>query len=201
MSLNSWLFDYVYSQWVTAEGWTRGRFDLGLLIVFALSGLWHGATLPFLLWGLAHGVVLVLNRRWDEGFRALCRRDRAFVRIRNGWLYALAAWCLTMTWFVVSILPFHLSTSADLGAFLWGLAAAQGSRIALPEGLLAMVNVAAALGFFLAYHLAESSVFSTLRSRFQALPAPVRGAGYGLLVVLLMLFTPLSNGAFLYAQF
>lgn len=37
-----------------------GRVQINLLIAMGLSGLWHGSTLNFLLWGLLHGLALVL---------------------------------------------------------------------------------------------------------------------------------------------
>ncbi|MFT4981893.1 MAG: alginate O-acetyltransferase complex protein AlgI [Bacteroidia bacterium] len=61
MSLSSWFKDYVY----IPLGGNRGsvtRTYANLLIVFLLTGLWHGATWSFIFWGLFHGFFLVLER-------------------------------------------------------------------------------------------------------------------------------------------
>ncbi len=69
ISLSSWFRDYVY---IPLGGNRRGkaRKYLNVLIVFTLSGLWHGANWTFVFWGLVHGVIQVL-----EGlFRPLVHR-------------------------------------------------------------------------------------------------------------------------------
>lgn len=60
ISLGRWFTDYLY---IPLGGNRNGRFRtcLNILIVFALSGLWHGADITFLLWGLCHGIALVIE--------------------------------------------------------------------------------------------------------------------------------------------
>ncbi|MBR0081635.1 MAG: MBOAT family protein [Clostridia bacterium] len=57
ISLSKWLADYVY---VPLGGSQKGlwRQLLATLLVFFLSGLWHGANETFVVWGLFHGVLL-----------------------------------------------------------------------------------------------------------------------------------------------
>ena len=69
ISLSGWLKDYVY---VPLGGSRKGlkRQCLATLIVFFLSGLWHGAHETFAVWGLLHGVMLcasLLPRRLGLG--------------------------------------------------------------------------------------------------------------------------------------
>jgi alginate O-acetyltransferase complex protein AlgI len=61
ISLSTWFRDYLY---IPLGGNRRGttRTYRNLIIVFALCGLWHGASWSFLLWGLYHGAFLVLER-------------------------------------------------------------------------------------------------------------------------------------------
>lgn len=61
ISLSSWLRDYLY---VPLGGNKRGRRRtyVNLIIVMALGGLWHGAALTFVVWGLLHGVFLAVHR-------------------------------------------------------------------------------------------------------------------------------------------
>ncbi len=67
MTLTHWFRDYVYYSLNFRFSW-RGRklFALAtyrnLIIVFVLCGLWHGAAYTFLVWGLGHGFLLVLER-------------------------------------------------------------------------------------------------------------------------------------------
>ncbi len=62
MTLTGWLRDYVY---IPLGGSRRGgpRTVINVLIVFALSSLWHGLGLHFLAWGLAHGLLMLADDR------------------------------------------------------------------------------------------------------------------------------------------
>jgi alginate O-acetyltransferase complex protein AlgI len=61
ISLSTWFRDYVYIPLggSRAGGWTWAR---NVLATFLLSGLWHGASWNYVLWGLYHGLLLVLTR-------------------------------------------------------------------------------------------------------------------------------------------
>ena len=65
ISLSSWFRDYLY---IPLGGSRKGawRTYRNLFIVFFVTGLWHGASYNFILWGLFHGVFLVLER-WKLG--------------------------------------------------------------------------------------------------------------------------------------
>jgi alginate O-acetyltransferase complex protein AlgI len=69
---------------------SRGRFALNLLTVWALTGLWHGASWNFVLWGLYYGVLLlaeklVIGKRLERVPTAL-RRLVTFVLVTLGWV-------------------------------------------------------------------------------------------------------------------
>jgi len=70
ISLSTWLRDYLY---VPLGGNRHGerRTRLNVLIVFTLSGLWHGAAWTFVVWGIYHGLLSVAERT------ALVKRTRA----------------------------------------------------------------------------------------------------------------------------
>ena len=61
ISLSSWLRDYLY---IPLGGNRKGRTRtlINILIVFLLSGLWHGAALTFIAWGAMHGIWSILSR-------------------------------------------------------------------------------------------------------------------------------------------
>jgi alginate O-acetyltransferase complex protein AlgI len=76
ISLSSWFRDYLYiplgGSRVTVPHWV-----VNVLIVFVLSGLWHGANWTFAAWGAVHGVYLMVGR-----FTYRLRQD---VLQRSGW--------------------------------------------------------------------------------------------------------------------
>ena len=90
MSLSRWFRDYVY----IPLGGNRGsswRTGFNLFTVFFLCGLWHGANWTFVLWGILHGVFLVLERIGLSRLLALCP-----ALLRHGYtlLVVMLAWVL-----------------------------------------------------------------------------------------------------------
>ncbi|XOF35153.1 MAG: MBOAT family O-acyltransferase [Candidatus Electrothrix sp. YB6] len=61
ISLSTWFRDYLYIPLGGSRG-SAGRTYFNLLVVFLLCGLWHGASWTFAVWGLYHGLFLVLER-------------------------------------------------------------------------------------------------------------------------------------------
>ena len=78
ISLSSWFRDYLY---IPMGGNKKGRIrrDLNTLLVFTVSGAWHGSALGYWLWGLIHGLFLVI----ENGFRSVFgKRKRTFGAMR-----------------------------------------------------------------------------------------------------------------------
>lgn len=61
ISLSTWFRDYLY---IPLGGNKKGKFrtTFNIILVFAVSGLWHGASRTFLAWGLYHGILSAFNR-------------------------------------------------------------------------------------------------------------------------------------------
>lgn len=65
ITLNRFFTKYVY---IPLGGNREGRVKMyrNLLLIFLLSGIWHGAGWNFILWGMLHGVLYVMTRMWQE---------------------------------------------------------------------------------------------------------------------------------------
>ncbi len=61
MSLGSWFRDYVYIP-LGGNRVKKSRWIFNILVVWMLTGLWHGAAWNFVLWGLLYAVVLLLEK-------------------------------------------------------------------------------------------------------------------------------------------
>jgi alginate O-acetyltransferase complex protein AlgI len=61
ISLSAWLRDYLYIPLGGSRG-TRLLTYRNLMVTMALGGLWHGAAWTFVVWGIYHGVLLVVHR-------------------------------------------------------------------------------------------------------------------------------------------
>ena len=68
ISLSQWLKDYLY---ISLGGNRKGKIRtyINLMLTMLLGGLWHGASLRFIIWGGLHGIGLVFNRIWNSIFR------------------------------------------------------------------------------------------------------------------------------------
>ena len=90
ISLTTWFREYVYIP-LGGNRCRPWRRDLNVLIVWALTGLWHGAGWHFVLWGLYFAVLLilekrfVLNRPWAERIPAPLRQAFTFLLVMAGW--------------------------------------------------------------------------------------------------------------------
>jgi len=88
ISLSTWFKEYVY---IPLGGNRKGikRQILNLLIVWGLTGLWHGASWNFLLWGLYYGVLLILEKtfllKWLQKLPALLRHIYSIFAVLLGW--------------------------------------------------------------------------------------------------------------------
>src|SRR5262249_54993323 len=61
ISLSTWFRDYVYIPLGGSRA-TGARWARNILVTFLLSGLWHGASWNYVLWGAYHGVLLLATR-------------------------------------------------------------------------------------------------------------------------------------------
>lgn len=91
ISLSTWLRDYLY---IPLGGNRRGnlRTQANLMITMVLGGLWHGASVLFILWGAYQGIILVVHR-WlsslafaDHPLVKVLRYPVTFLAVMYGWL-------------------------------------------------------------------------------------------------------------------
>ena len=102
MTLSRFLRDYLY----IPLGGSRNGFATYLkatLITMGLCGLWHGAGFTFVVWGLAHGLALIVCRVWEDRGRPLLPP---------------LAWGLTMLFVIAGWVLFRASDFATAGAML-----------------------------------------------------------------------------------
>ncbi len=89
MSLSFWIRDYVFLPLATVrrEVWWR---NLALVISMVVFGLWHKASVLFLLWGCYHGVLLVLHRFVQQFKRNFDREPPAAIWTPISWTVTMA---------------------------------------------------------------------------------------------------------------
>ena len=142
ITLSEWLRDYLY---VPLGGNRCGpiRTYVNLMFVMVLGGLWHGASLTFVVWGILHGVALAIERRL--GVNRMTSTSPAIARF--AWFVTVQAVVL-LTWIV-----FRSQTLEEAGLVLSGIFAVNFAALkfdAVLPVLCALPIVAAHLRGFMA---------------------------------------------------
>lgn len=189
MSLGSWFRDYVYIP-LGGSRCSLTKNCRNLLIVFLLTGLWHGAAWQYVAFGLLHGVLLCLERL---GLRKFLQCIPPFFA---------HAYTLVVLWFTLIIFGAHglaEGLAAWKGILSWQ-SGAQGYTAAAFADTKLMVLLAASL--LLCGPL--QACFPCLKKALYAKEAPGLPGMVGLLVLLflsLMRVTACTYSAFIYFQF
>lgn len=91
ISLSVWFRDYVY---IPLGGNRKGNVYLHLLCVFALTGIWHGASWNFVLWGLYWGIIVI-----TEKFLVQKLSNKIKIPKLCSWALVMVLWLISMTFF------------------------------------------------------------------------------------------------------
>lgn len=183
ISLSTWFRDYLY---IPLGGNRKGprRWMFNVLVVFLLSGFWHGAAWTFIVWGLLHSVYYFVER--FIGPR--CRTPRlldgliTFTAVSFAWIF-FRAQSIAQALLIVS----KIFTQWSWESHLVGQ---------LPTRFLAINAVLLALMFWLDSQQGDK----TPRGRFQG-PTAKRWTIYYLLLFCIILYGNYESHAFIYFQF
>ena len=186
ISLSTWLRDYLYIPLGGSRGseWQTRR---NLLITMALGGLWHGAAWNFVIWGLYHGVLLIVYR--SGLFRRLITGPGALARI--------AAWAIMFHITCYGWLIFRSRSSAQIGQLTSSLITNFApASVDVPGLLVPLLLYTTPL---LLVHAAEARFDDLLVVlRF---PEWVRYSVYAAVLYLTLLFGNFGGSEFIYFQF
>lgn len=88
ISLHNWFFDYIY---LPLGGSKVGKlkFVLNIFIIFFLSGLWHGASLNFLLWGLLHFTFIAIHLFLSRYFKITLPMLIGIILVNFQWILSM----------------------------------------------------------------------------------------------------------------
>jgi alginate O-acetyltransferase complex protein AlgI len=190
ISLSSWLRDYLFIPLGGSRGsaWQTCR---NLMITMTLGGLWHGANWTFVVWGVLHGLYLVIHR----SFRTFCERRPRLSRLLQ--TAPGTGLCVTLTFLSVCLawVFFRAQTFEAAAAFLVRLFVLQPGMSSPLHNRSLWYTVAVVA---LCHLLAHRGLWKRLAVR---LPAPVMGLGYAVVLTLSLLLAPVMNKAFIYFQF
>ena len=196
ITLMSWFRDYVY---VPMGGRQRGpfRFSLAILCVFTLSGLWLGASLNFLAWGVLHGIVFLLS---ELGVYAVSRSRPSFAPAPGvAFISSLATFTfVSLSWslFIANSYPVLELTRDALSHGAW-MSFPSVSRLSPQETL---VSAGLLAGFFLSDSLGVvTRVINTTPHTRVEIGREL--AFVNVMLSAILLFAGSSTDAFIYFRF
>ena len=153
MSLTTWIRDYLYKP-LGGNRKGEARTYINLWICFLLSGLWHGASWNFVLWGAYNGLFLTL--------------DRMFLRDALERCGAVIATLVTLFIVMIGWAIFRSDSPADLASFVSALFGATHASDALevPAELPFTLTIGALISL-----LPATALYPALVRRYQASPS------------------------------
>ena len=185
ISLSKFIRDYVY---IPLGGNRRGalRSHLNMLLAMLISGLWHGASVNFIIWGALHGVGVIVYKLWSQWFPKRTSLPGAGVLAR----------LLTFHYVAFAWIFFRSATLDDARDLLSGLAGFSPSALNVSTG----VELLVCLSLVMLY----PPWVALIRKAFAAstrLPWPVYPVLLGLFIFLIIFVSPSGVPGFIYASF
>lgn len=187
ISLTTWFRDYIYFP-LGGNRCSKARWALNTLIVFTISGLWHGAAYTFIIWGAMHGICMVIERLvYGEKIKQLSDKFSMsnIIRIIITFTIVNFAWIF-----------FRINNLGDVMQIFKKIFTEPGKPF-LDTNTLLMGFVALAIIFI--YDLVKEKHLNMhlLSSRFMV----VRYLTAIMLIVYILAFGVLNGGSFIYFQF
>lgn len=149
ISLSTWFRDYIYIP-LGGRRVSTSRWCVNIIIVFALSGLWHGADWTFIAWGLLHGLYYIcgkMSARPREAILSSLRLEKlprlhgmiqtmmTFALVCFAWIFFRAK-DMETAWAVISGLPYGWDLLLHLNYSHFAMVMAILSSADLGSGIL-----------------------------------------------------------------
>ncbi len=186
ISLSTWLKDYVYIP-LGGSRCSKARNYFNIIVTFLVSGVWHGANWTFIVWGLLHGVLQVVEKAL--GLQR-CDSRKLFVRLPR----------IIITFVLINFLwtVFRMPSITDAAGVIARMFTVPGTLMKLGNRdiLFSLMSVGIVLTSEMVQEFA-SSEFTMLNNRH----APIRWSTYVIIVVIIMLAGVFDSSQFIYVSF
>jgi D-alanyl-lipoteichoic acid acyltransferase DltB (MBOAT superfamily) len=187
ISLTTWFRDYVY--FPLGGGYvSHPRWIFNTLVVFLISGLWHGAAYTFIIWGAIHGIIMVIEKLlYGDRLKSIASSRWGIV----GFLQ------LTLTFTLVSFawIFFRMNSAEDAICVIHRIFTARGS---LFVDLMTFISAFASMAILFIKEISEECQWQI---RNKSLHRVGNYALYTFLICFILLFGVLDGTQFIYFQF
>lgn len=194
MSLINWLTDYIYTPLSFAlRKWKVWGIVCALMLTFFISGIWHGAAITFIIWGLVQGIYLSLE--------ALLQKRRSLIEAKHNlnkkWWYILICCVVVYLLFAFSQIFGRCVTLSDAWLVIGKIFGERGSVFVDPT----ILGYAFAMLVVLAFKDFRDEFFPNKLRCFESKYIWVRFLSYLLVLFMVINMGVLDAGQFIYFQF
>jgi alginate O-acetyltransferase complex protein AlgI len=194
ISLIQWLTDYIYTPFsFVLRKWKMWGIVTALMLTFLISGIWHGAALTFVVWGLLQGVYLSIEAATNKSRTTFEQK----YHLRKNPLYIFICFILVFFLFAFSQIFIKCTNVRESFIVIWKILTENGSLFvdfsSLSQGLIMLVIL------IITDYIEE---FYPNKVRF--FRSKYRWIRYGSCVVItliILLFGVFNGGQFIYFQF
>ena len=204
ITLSNWLRDYIFypiHRFIARRQSASGLLAIIVppMVTMLISGLWHGETWNFIIWGALHGIFMVVSVWWSQTKRSIRRSFTLSSRLAAGLRILVTFNLVCFTWiffransladalYIVS----HLFSNLGNPTLLLGL---------MPGGAYDWMIVMAALLLLVAAHLVQAQKGS-LRQVVRAQPIWLRWSLYFAFVLAIFILGKFGATEFIYSRF
>lgn len=187
ISITTWFRDYLYIG-LGGNRVSYNRWLLNIFLVFVISGLWHGASFTYIVWGSMHGVVYIIEiliRKKLPSFKA------PWVL---GWIYLLF-------FHTISLIAFRAESIADLSFIYRHIFSTDLFGPSTFSIFRDMTQTMIVLGLFCILLLKELNEEFAWVNKFPALYKNVKSILYVVLIWILFMLGNFNANTFIYFQF
>lgn len=196
ISLITWLTDYVYTPLVFAFRKYKMRgVIIALMATFLISGLWHAATLTFIVWGLLQGLYLSIEALTNKKRVVL---EKKYGLIKKKW-YVLLNIFITFTLFSASQV-FGRAENIDTALNIYKKIFFQQGHLFIGDGPSILIYSFTGLLMLMIKDFADEYTPTKL-VLFESKNKVVRFIAYSSIVIVILLIGVFDGGQFLYFKF
>jgi len=210
ISLSTWFKDYLYIS-LGGNRVAKWKWYRNLMIVFLVSGFWHGAAWTYIIWGFLHGMYLILalvTRHWRARVANMTGLAR-HPRLHDCWKVTVTFTLVTLGWIFFRAESLHdalyITRHLFSGIGQFFAAIAHGAPVAAASGLdklLSPQDFVVAICVILSLevvHLIQRHV--TLEDFTTRWSAPMRWLSYEVAVLAIVFLGEFGQQKFIYFQF
>lgn len=198
ISLSSWFRDYVYIP-LGGSRKSGGRTYFNLILVFFLTGFWHGAGFSFIVWGLMHGFMMIVERL---GFSKVLKKMPSVISNLYVVLFVMVTW----VFFRAENLPYAIAYVKKMFIYSSDTTINLGLYYTSQLYFYLILGVLGAYGFFPLLYKGFLKIYKSVNSQFRKVLLCSYDSLHLIVIVVLLLFTTIilltgSYNPFIYFRF